>query len=109
MEPNKLSVLVIEDDPEDYILLRTYLSHSTRTQFDLSHVTSYADALNTLVEGQFDVVLADYFLEGHTATDLFKHAKLIGLDTPIIVLTGLQAPEIDDVIMQLGALSLIHI
>ncbi|MBM6550555.1 EAL domain-containing protein [Marinomonas ostreistagni] len=103
MEQNKLSVLVIEDDPEDYILLRTYLSHATRTQFELCHVTSYAEALNTLVEGQFDAVLADYFLEGHTATDLFKHAKLIGLDTPIIVLTGLQAPELDDVLMQLGA------
>jgi len=103
MEKASLSILVIEDDLEDYILLRTYLSRATRSQFELSHAQSFQDAMKYLVEQSFDIILADYFLDGHTATDLFKHVKLIGIDTPIVVLTGMAATELDDVLMQLGA------
>ncbi|MFD1382838.1 EAL domain-containing protein [Rhodanobacter aciditrophus] len=103
MEKNTLSVLVIEDDPEDYILLRTYLSRATRSEFELHHVSSFEAALQALIEGHYDVILADYFLNGHTAADLFKHVKLIGLESPIVVLTGGDASELDDVLMQLGA------
>ncbi|MBJ7551123.1 GGDEF domain-containing response regulator [Marinomonas ostreistagni] len=103
MEKANLSVLVIEDDLEDYILLRTYLSRATRSHFELTHVQHFQEAVKCLVEHQFDVILADYFLDGHTATDLFKHVKLIGVDTPIVVLTGMAATELDDVLMQLGA------
>ncbi|WP_231872623.1 putative bifunctional diguanylate cyclase/phosphodiesterase [Marinomonas gallaica] len=103
MDKKSLSVLVIEDDHEDFILLRTYLARAHRSHFDLHHVASFAEAVKTLVEQEFDAILADYFLDGHTAMDLFKHAKLIGLETPIIVLTGGDASELDDVLMQLGA------
>lgn len=103
MEKSKLSVLVIEDDLEDFILVRTYLQRATRSQFELHHVAHFEEAVHQLVSNQYDAILADYFLDGHTATDLFKHAKLIGLETPIVVLTGAEASELDDVLMQLGA------
>ncbi len=103
MDKTSLSVLVIEDDYEDYILLRTYLAHAVRTQFELTHVEHFDGAAKILVEKQFDAILCDYFLDGHTATDLFKHVKLIGVETPIVVLTGVAESELDDVLMQLGA------
>lgn len=103
MEKNTLSVLVIEDDSEDYILLRTYLGRATRSHFELHHVSTFEEALQALIDNHYDVILADYFLNGHTAADLFKHVKLIGLEAPIIVLTGGDATELDDVLMQLGA------
>lgn len=103
MDKTSLSVLVIEDDYEDYILLRTYMGHASRTHFDLTHVAHFEDATKILVEQEFDAILCDYFLDGHTATDLFKHVKLIGVETPIVVLTGVAASELDDVLMQLGA------
>lgn len=103
MDKRSLSILVIEDDYEDYILLRTYLAHAVRTQFELTHVAHFDEAAKILVEQQFDAILCDYFLDGHTATDLFKHVKLIGVETPIVVLTGVAESELDDVLMQLGA------
>lgn len=103
MNKTSLSVLVIEDDHEDYILLRTYLAHASRTHFELTHVDHFDDAAKLLVEQQYDAILCDYFLDGHTATDLFKHVKLIGVETPIVVLTGVAESELDDVLMQLGA------
>lgn len=103
MEKTHFSILVIEDDYEDYILLRTYLAKATRSQFDIDHVGRFEDALPRISTKQYDVILADYFLDGHTATDLFKHVKLIGLEIPIVVLTGAHAGELDDVLMQLGA------
>ncbi|SBS35831.1 Phytochrome-like protein cph2 [Marinomonas aquimarina] len=103
MDKTHLSVLVIEDDYEDFILLRTYMAHASRTHFELTHVGHFEDATKALVEHSFDAIVCDYFLNGHTATDLFKHVKLIGVETPIVVLTGVAASELDDVLMQLGA------
>lgn len=103
MDKNTLSVLIIEDDQGDFILLRTFLSRATRSHFEWHHVGRFDEALQALIEQPYDVILADYFLNGHTAVDLFKHLKLIGLEIPVVVLTGGDASELDDVLMQLGA------
>ena len=103
MDKNTLSVLVVEDDWEDYLLVRTYLHRAVQSQFDLKHVVTLEEALQALVEQEFDIVLADYFLQGNTAMDLLKHLKLTGLDVPVVVLTGGDASDLDDTLMQLGA------
>ncbi|SBS24676.1 Phytochrome-like protein cph2 [Marinomonas spartinae] len=103
MKRQVLKLLVIEDDPQDFILLKECLNKSQRSFYEITHTQHFDEALDLLLSQQYDLVLLDYFLGGHTGIDLLKHTKKVGLDTPVIVLTGHSNIELDDALMRQGA------
>ncbi len=103
MSKNVIRVLTIEDDPQDYILIRHALQNSEVRQYETRHVESYDQAFNALLEHDYDVVLLDYFLGAMTGFDLLKHAQESRIEKPIIVMTGGNAAELDDVLIKAGA------
>lgn len=103
MEKQTLKLLVIEDDRQDFILLKGFLNKSQRSSYLITHTQHFKEAIDLMLVEEFDLILLDYFLDGHTGIDLLKHAKIVGLDTPVVVLTGSSNAELDDTLMQLGA------
>lgn len=103
MEKQVLKLLVIEDDRQDFILLKGFLNQSQRSSYVITHTQHFKEAIDLMLVEEFDLILLDYFLDGHTGIDLLKHAKIVGLDTPVVVLTGNSNAELDDTLMQLGA------
>ena len=103
MKRQVLKLLVIEDDPQDFILLKECLNKSQRSSYEITHTQQFDEAIDLLFTQQYDLVLLDYFLGGHTGIDLLKHTKKVGLDTPVIVMTGHSNIELDDALMQQGA------
>jgi len=93
----KLAVLVVEDDEDDFVLTKGLLDEIGDSRFDVQWSKSYEDALDKMVGSscQFDVCLLDYRLGAQTGLELLKDARGRGSTCPSILLTGQGAHEID--------------
>ncbi|MFO0801212.1 MAG: hybrid sensor histidine kinase/response regulator [Gemmataceae bacterium] len=83
-----LTVLVIDDDREDFLLTREMLADVGGVAFKLDHAATYEDGLAQLRAGKHDAVLLDYRLGGRTGIDLLREAQELECRPPIILLTG---------------------
>src|SRR5262245_43062420 len=103
MESQPVRVLLVEDDREDYLIVRALLSEIEGTEFRLDWVDQYDAGLRAVADDCHDVYLFDYRLSGRTGLDLLRQARLQGCQGPIIVLTGQGEREVDLEAMKAGA------
>jgi two-component system cell cycle response regulator len=96
-------VLLVEDDPDDYTLVRDLLAEIPTALYRLRWESSYAKALAALAEERPGVVLADYRLGAQTGLDLLQEVTRRGDAPPVILLTGQSDREIDLRAMEAGA------
>ncbi len=89
MGDKPIRILLVEDNPDDALLLRRTLNEGPRGQFDLIHVERLDPALKQLREQAPDVVLLDLFLPDSRGLETFRtlHDQAPGI--PVVVLTGL--------------------
>jgi signal transduction histidine kinase len=98
-----LSVLLVEDDPDDYVLTRELLAEMEGTSVQLVWAKEYEEGLSQARSEEFDVVLVDYRLGAQTGLDLLRELGGHEADTPVILLTGQGDHEIDLEAMRAGA------
>lgn len=103
MDDNPIKVLLVDDDENDYILIRNLLAKVERMRFELEWVGTYEDALELIRRQEHDVYLLDYRLDGRTELDLLREAVAHGCTAPMIVLTGQGDHEVDVEAMRVGA------
>jgi signal transduction histidine kinase len=96
-------ILLIEDDEEDFILLKKHLSRITGVYYDVAWETSYTQGLARMLAGQHDLCLLDYRLGMHNGIELITEARSQGYALPIVLLTGAMESEIDIQALQAGA------
>ncbi len=89
METKTINALLIEDNPDDAMLIQRYLAGSPRGKFNVVHVDRLADGLKCLKSILFDVMLLDLGLpDAPLGLDAFEKAYAQASHIPIIVLTG---------------------
>ncbi|MDC0712283.1 response regulator [Stigmatella sp. ncwal1] len=99
-----MSVLLVEDDEDDFLLVRDALRAMGSGRVTLDWVREADPALSALAAGRHDVCLLDYQLGAHTGLELLEQARCQGWHTPIILLTGMTAGgEVDHQAQQAGA------
>lgn len=103
MDKDRVKVLLIEDDEDDYMLTHDWFEEIDGTPFTLDWVKSYEQALNAIRAAQHDVYLIDYRLGMHTGLELLRQAKLEGCAAPLIILTGHGDRQIDIEAGRMGA------
>lgn len=103
MTDAQIRVLLVEDDEDDYIITSELLDDVHGTNFALDWVTSYDEALETLEHKRYDVCLLDYRLGERTGLELLQACATKGVDTPVILMTGLNDRETDMLAMKAGA------
>lgn len=103
MNTDRIRVLLVEDDEDDYILTRYLLSSIGEGSFDLDWVKYYDVALEKLSEEDYDICLFDYWLGSHSGLELLKAVRAIGNTVPVILLTGQGDKEVDVEAMKAGA------
>jgi len=96
-------VLLIDDDESFFVILRRMLAKVPRKKFVTDWAPSYEQGLATLCENRHDACLLDYRLGVRTGLELLQEAIGHGVQTPIIILTGLDDPKIDLEATELGA------
>jgi PAS domain S-box-containing protein len=103
MQSHLIRVLLIDDDEDDYIVVRGLLSDLSFTEFNLKWVSDYGAALDGILSGEFDVCLLDYRLKERNGLELMQEAVSRGAMTPIVFLTGRGGYDLDLEAMIKGA------
>src|SRR6478672_7567316 len=98
-----VTILLVDDDEDDYILTRDWLSEVERAKFELDWVATYNAALKAIAKQEHDVYLFDYRLGERTGLELLREAVSQGCKAPIILLTGQGDHAIDVEAMKAGA------
>jgi len=99
----QIKVLLVEDDEDDYILMRGLFTELHGQEFQLDWFKSYALGLEAMTRNQHDVCLIDYRLGKHNGIELLKEALRLGCQSPIILQTGMGEHAVDVEAMNAGA------
>lgn len=100
-----VGVLLIEDSPDDALIIREMLSESSLTRYRVDWEISLAAGLRHLNERQesVDIVLLDLGLPDSQGVETLFKARRSAPDIPIVVLTGLGHEEMGRVAIREGA------
>lgn len=98
-----LSVLLIDDDEEDYVITKHLVSDIQNRKYKLDWVDSYEKAISLFDQNKFDVYLVDYRLGNHVGLDIIREAHKKNIAAPFILLTGMGNIELDEEAMKAGA------
>ncbi len=100
------SVILIEDDDDDYILTKDLLESVSGTDYELTWCSSL-DTARELLGGaatpHFDACLVDYRLGSSDGLEVLRYFASHELDIPCIMLTGRADAAADRAAMALGA------
>ncbi len=88
MSKQKLNILLVDDDEDDYIITQDLLSEIVGMDITLDWIDTYEAALDIIYTHQHDVYLIDYFLGPHNGLELLKEAIEYGCEPPFILLAG---------------------
>ena len=87
-------VLLIEDNPGDFRIIKEMLKETQHTKFELEHYTSLKTGLEHLEESKFDIVILDLQLPDSDGLNTFIQVLSKHPELPIIILTGLADEEV---------------
>jgi PAS domain S-box-containing protein len=96
-------VLLVDDEESSHLLLRRMLGKVPGRTFVTEWAGSYEAGLAALTENRHEVCLLDYRLGSRTGLEVLRDAVASGVQTPIIILTGQDIPQVDMEAAQLGA------
>jgi two-component system, NarL family, sensor histidine kinase UhpB len=96
-------ILLIDDDEDDYLIVRDMLSEARREKFALEWSRSYTAGSEALQSKMYDAVLVDYSMGMHNGNEIVREAVASGYPAPFILLTGQGNYEVDIEAMEAGA------
>ena len=94
METDIIRILIVDDCADDSVFMREMLARARGMKFDVACAATYAAGLDHLRSQACDVALVDYRLDGHNGIDLIREARAFGCTVPLIILTGLDDPDL---------------
>jgi diguanylate cyclase (GGDEF)-like protein len=102
--PITIRILFIDDDEDDYLILRDYLLEpGDQTKYKLDWTKTYQDGIEQIQRAEHDIYLIDHYLGASSGLDLLQEAIQAGCQEPIIMITGRSDPEIDQAALMAGA------
>lgn len=102
-EADKYNLLVVEDNPGDYMLLQEYIRMSKLPVEKVFHSLNMKSAMEIAVQNPIDLILLDLTLPDSTGTDSVMLLDHLLPTTPIVVFSGLATLEIAIESISLGA------
>jgi PAS domain S-box-containing protein len=103
MNQDGWQILLIDDDRDDYFLIKTMLSETRQVGYHLEWASSYPAGIQSLKNKTYDIVLVDNDLGVYVGLDLIREFIKSGYGSPMILLTGRGSYEVDLQAMQAGA------
>lgn len=86
--PQVVRVLLVDDDEEDYLIIKHLFSSMKSIDSTLEWVSSSDEAIEKIKEATHDVYLIDYRLDARTGLDVLEEVKADHRSEPFILLTG---------------------
>lgn len=102
-DKQRVRILIVEDDEDDFILAKSLLSQSETWEFEIEWANGADTAEQILNERRHDICLMDYQLGSEVGTGLVSRAVQSGFTAPIIMLTGQENHDIEVAAAEAGA------
>ena len=99
----QISILVLDDDPDDAFLIEEALLDVSRRAYDVHCVQTLDAALEAMESRSFDCLLSDFRMGALTGLDVLNVVAAKGIDIPIVVLTSGASDEVDEAVLSAGA------
>jgi PAS domain S-box-containing protein len=103
MTKEYIKILLIEDDEDDYILTRSYLTDNEKFDFHIDWEHEFDKGLERVKAAEHDIYLIDYMLGSFSGIELLVQGRQSGCDKPMIMLTGQDSYQTDINAMISGA------
>jgi len=88
MSINTITLLLVEDNPDDADLLSRILQESGFARFEVTEVDRFETALQHLASTAFDIVLLDLSLPDNQGLDALIRLRQDQPNLPVVILTG---------------------
>jgi signal transduction histidine kinase len=98
-----MRVLLLEDDEDDYLILKDTFSEIPNKPFALDWVQNLDSFIRELHQQRHEVYLIDYRLPLQNGIEIIKAAIGDGFNGPFILLTGLDNADVDHRALEIGA------
>jgi signal transduction histidine kinase len=103
MESQVIKILLVEDDEDDFVIIRDVLSEIEGQEFELDWVSTCREAIDKIGSDHYDICLIDYRLGERDGIQLTEELLQRGCRAPIIILTGQGSRDVDVRAMRKGA------
>lgn len=103
LERKNITVLLVDDDEDDYIIIKRIFSKIVDSPFTLQWCSDFEVAKELIENRTFDIFLIDYRLGAHTGLELLEVADAKKRSEPFILLTGAGDVRIEHRSMELAA------
>lgn len=97
-----VKLLIIDDDEDDFLLVKDLLEEISQACV-LDWAPTYEEGQRFLMEDRHDLCLMDYKLGARDGIELLKFANEVAFSGPVILLTGMHQVEVDRQALQAGA------
>ena len=104
----RLRVLLVEDDDDDYILIRELIDELRDLEVELIRASNYDAALKSLLDADIQTCLVDICIGEASGVEFVRKLKAIGCDLPMIILTGAENSGVDHQALAAGAASFLN-
>ena len=98
-----IKTLLIEDNPDDALLMQEELASAKWVSFDVEWVERLSEGLDRLARGRIDVVLLDLGLPDNSGAESCHLVHAAAPRVPIVVLTGLNDEALGVQLLKEGA------
>ncbi len=96
-------ILIIDDDEDDFFITSEYLRQIEEYNLKIDWCYKFVEAVQHLQKHSYDIYFVDYRLGAKTGLDFLREAVRLGVEEPIVLLTGKGNKEVDIEAMQMGA------
>ena len=100
--PERYRLLIVDDDDVDRVAVRRAL-RGVGVPFELEEAVDAPSGLAAIRSGGWDCVFLDYQLPGGDGLRVLRTVREEGIDTPVVMLTGLGDQEMAVALMKAGA------
>ncbi len=103
MEKKPISILLIDDDEDSFVLTRALLARAKRAAYQLDWVRTYEAGLEAIRAGRHAAYLVDYRLGASDGLTLIREAVKLDHTGPFVILTTTDDHDVDLQAIRAGA------
>jgi len=99
---DKTRILLVDDDEDDYLIIRSLVSKINGTPFRIDWVSTIDEAVAAIELQEHDIYLIDYRLGPENGLELLERFDLVQRPQPFIILTGAGDDRVEGRAMTMG-------
>lgn len=101
--PELVRVLLIDDDEDDYIIMKRLFGSMKSINSQLDWVSTSDQGIAKIQQSEHDAYLIDYRIDGRTGLEVLQEVNALERSEPFILLTGVGGEEIERESLEMAA------